>query len=175
MKIMKTAFLAAVLFLAVAQCVAQAPPPIKVPGSTTMQQGSFKTNTVFIKGQRYYSPDNRYCLIFQEDGNLVIYKFASARKYSPIWNAGTNGIAMKSCVFQEDGNLVLYDYAGKARWAANGGSIDKGKNGKGDKFYSTGPDSHWMAIQNDGNLVIYVGKYRNTNDPRWSSGSFEKN
>ena len=172
---MKKIILAAILFVTAAQCFAQSPPPIKVPGSTTMKQGCFKTNTSFTKGQRYYSEDNRYCLIFQEDGNLVIYKFASARKYSPVWNSKTNGIAMKSCIFQEDGNLVLYDYAGKARWAANGGSVDKGGSGSGDKFYPTGPESHWLTLQNDGNLVIYVGKYRNANNPRWSTGSFEKN
>jgi hypothetical protein len=156
------------------QMMAQSPPRIKVPGS--LPQGSFKTNTNFTKGQRYYSADNRYCLIFQEDGNLVIYKFASAKKYNPVWNTKTNGIAMKTCIFQEDGNLVLYDYAGKPRWAANGGSVDKGGSGKGDKFYPTGPDSHWLTIQNDGNLVIYEGQFnRNRNNPRWSTGSFEKN
>ena len=172
---MKNIILAAILFVTAAQCFAQSPPPIKVPGSTTMKQGCFKTNTSFTKGQRYYSEDNRYCLVFQEDGNLVIYKFASARKYSPVWNSKTNGIAMKSCIFQEDGNLVLYDYAGKPRWAANGGSVDKDGSGKGDKFYAVGPDTHWLTLQNDGNLVIYVGKYRNANSPRWSTGSFEKN
>ena len=169
---MKKLSFAAIFFLIVAQSFAQTPPKIKIPGS--LPQGAFKTNTNFTKGQRYYSADNRYCLIFQEDGNLVIYKFASARKYSAIWNTGTSGVAMKSCVFQEDGNLVLYDYAGKARWAANGGQVDSG-GGKGDKFYPIGPDSHWMTLQNDGNLVIYSGKYRTTNTARWSSGSFEKN
>ncbi len=170
---MKKLFSAAILLLIMTQGFAQSPPRIKVPGS--LVQGSFKPNTSFVKGQRYYSEDNRYCLVFQEDGNLVVYKFASARKYNAIWNAGTAGIAMKSCVFQEDGNLVMYDYAGKARWAANGGTVDKGGSGSGDKFYPKGPDSHWMTIQNDGNLVIYVGKYRNANSPRWSTGSFEKN
>jgi len=170
---MKKTFLALLLLVIASHIFAQSPPKIKIPGS--MPQGSFTTNTVFTKGQRYYSEDNRYCLIFQEDGNLVIYKFASAKKYSPVWSTKTNGIAMKSCVFQEDGNLVLYDYAGKARWAANGGAVDKGGSG-GDKFYPTGPGSHWLTIQNDGNLVIYEGKFnRNRNNPRWSTGSFEKN
>ncbi len=168
----KLSFLA-VFFLLVAQSFAQHPPKITIPGS--LPQGVFKPNTSFAKGQRYYSEDNRYCLVFQDDGNLVIYKFASARKYSAIWSSGTNGIAMKKCIFQEDGNLVLYDYTGKARWAANGGTVDGGGSGKGDKFYPKGPDSHWLTIQNDGNLVIYVGKYRTNSAPRWSSGSFEKN
>ncbi len=170
---MKKLLFATTLFLLAAQSFAQTPPRIKIPGS--LPQGSFKTNTSFTKGQRYYSEDNRYCLIFQEDGNLVVYKFASARKYNAIWSAGTNGIAIKSCIFQEDGNLVLYDYAGKARWAANGGTMDKGGSGSGDKFYPKGPDSHWLTIQNDGNLVIYVGKPPQKNNPRWSTGTFEKN
>jgi len=171
---MKKILSIAVLLLMITQCFAQNPPRIKVPGSTTLPQGVFKTNTSFTKGQRYYSADNRYCLTLQEDGNLVIYKFPTPTKYKAVWNSHTNGLAIKSCVFQEDGNLVLYDYAGKARWAANGGSVDKGGSGKGDKFYPAGPDSHWLTLQNDGNLVIYVGKYPSTN-VRWSTGSFEKN
>ena len=171
---MKKLFSITVLVFAITICFAQNPPRIKVPGSTTMPQGCFKTNTSFTKGQPYYSADKRYCLTFQEDGNLVIYKFSTPTKSKAVWNSHTNGLAIKSCVFQEDGNLVLYDYAGKARWAANGGSVDKGGSGKGDKFYATGPDSHWLTLQNDGNLVIYVGKYPSTTS-RWSTGSFEKN
>ncbi|MEI9957670.1 MAG: hypothetical protein WDM90_15535 [Ferruginibacter sp.] len=171
---MKILFFITVLFFATAQGFAQTPPKIRVPGKITMPQGCFKTNTSFTKGQRYYSADNRYCLIFQEDGNLVIYKFSTPTKFKAVWNSHTNGLAIKSCVFQEDGNLVLYDFAGKAKWAANGGSVDKGGFGKGDKFYPKGPDSHWLTLQNDGNLVIYVGKYPSATS-RWSTGSFEKN
>jgi len=169
--------LSLLLLFCALQAMAQTPPPIRVPGGEKpLPQGIFKPNTSFVKGQRYYSADNRYCLIFQEDGNLVIYKFASAKKYSAIWNAGTNGLAIKTCIFQEDGNLVMYDYAGKARWAANGGSVDNGGRNNGDKFYPVGPDSHWLAMQNDGNLVIYVGKYPSRKrDYRWHTGSFEKN
>ena len=136
---MKKLFFAATLFLLTAQSYAQTPPPIKVPGG--VPDGAFKTNTVFEKGKPYFSQDKRYFLVFQEDGNLV-----------------------------------LYDYSGKARWAANGGSVDKGGSGSGDKFYPKGPGSHWMNLQNDGNLVIYVGQFnRNRNNPRWSTGTFEKN
>ena len=163
------------LFVIVIVTQAQSRPPrIRIPGSTTMPQGCFTTNTVFNKGQRYYSADNRYCLTLQDDGNLVIYKFPSAGKYKAVWSTGTNGVAIKSCVFQDDGNLVLYDYAGKARWAANSGSVEKSGLLKGDTFYPSGPNSHWLTLQNDGNLVIYVGKYP-TAVVRWSAGSFEKN
>ncbi|MEO7047776.1 MAG: hypothetical protein ABI091_20935, partial [Ferruginibacter sp.] len=149
---MKKLLVLSMLFCALQITAQTSPPRIKIPGSEqALPQGSFKTNTTFIKGQRYYSADNRYCLIFQEDGNLVIYKFATASKYSPIWSSKTTGIAMKSCIFQQDGNLVMYDYAGKPRWGANGGYVDNGGS-SGDKFYPTGPDSHWITIQNDGNL-----------------------
>lgn len=174
---MKKLLVLSMLFCALKITAQTSPPPIRVPGGEkALPQGVFKTNTSFVKGQRYYSADNRYCLKFQEDGNLVIYKFASASKYSAIWSSKTNGIAIKSCIFQEDGNLVMYDYAGKPRWGANGGYVDKGGSGKGDNFYPTGPDSHWITMQNDGNLVIYVGKYSTRNlVSRWSSGTNEKN
>ena len=142
------------------------PPPIrKLTPEQEMarRQGYFAMNTSFVKDKPYYSEDKRYYFVFQSDGNLVIYKVAGSKA---IWQNGSSGKAIKSCVFQGDGNLVLYDYAGKAKWAA-------GQNQRPGSFMSSGPK--FMVMQNDGNLVIYDNVYPDTSSPMWASNSFEKN
>ncbi len=166
------------------QSMAQTPPSVrKKPGAIPDKQGLIKPNTSLVKNQRYYSEDNRYCVVFQEDGNLVLYKFSSATSYKPIWNTHTNGLAIKKCVFQADGNLVLYDYAGKAKWDAWTDAKNKSDKKKswyqkfgieGDTFRPADP-TPWMVVQNDGNIVIYQGLYPKASSVEWASESFEKN
>lgn len=164
------------------QSMGQTPPPIRKPKSTEasspqnlvpVKQGTFRHNTSFVKNQRYYSEDNRYCLVFQEDGNLVVYKMLSATTYKPIWNTHTNGRAIKSCVFQQDGNLVMYDYTGKPVWNSNTDARNR-KLTYNDSAASM-PWQSWMTLQNDGNLVVYGNYYPYTDMVIWFSGSNEKN
>jgi len=167
--IMKTLLLFLFMFTVMGiRTMAQAP----ASGIDT-RQGFFKPGTTFVKGQKYFSEDNRYALVFQEDGNLVIYKFGRNKNRSnhAVWNSGTVGIAMKSCVFQTDGNLVMYDFSGKPRWDAF--SDDKRKNGAPTIFKKGGASI--MVMQNDGNLVLYMSPYPKTSEVRWASDSFEKN
>ena len=81
--------------------------------------------------------NNKYRLIMQTDGNLVLYK-----NNTLVWNTGTNGkdTAPYKLVMQGDGNLVIYGKT-KAVWST-------GTSGKG-----TGP--YKLVMQGDGNLVIY--------------------
>jgi hypothetical protein len=181
---MKTLLLFLFLVICAQTITAQTKPGIRIPGETPEQkmdkrQGFFKKNTSFEKDKRYFSEDNRYALIFQSDGNLVVYKIAGMKA---IWNSHTNGRAVKSCIFQADGNLVLYDYTNKAVW--NAATDDVLKQRRKDFFeYIIGASekilpANWkpyLVMQNDGNLVIYALPYPNTNDPLWSSNSFEKN
>ncbi|RYY56830.1 MAG: hypothetical protein EOO09_04980 [Chitinophagaceae bacterium] len=162
------------------QVFAQSPPRIRVPGSSpeeqmAKRQGFFKAGTSFTKGQRYYSEDNRYCFIWQEDGNLVVYKM-NGKKFNAVWNAGTAGKATKTCVFQRDGNLVLYDFTNKPIWNAFTDNLNKAraKGNKGDLFFPSG-SKPYMVMQNDGNLVIYAVSYPGTGSTRWASDSYEKN
>ncbi|MBC7921020.1 MAG: hypothetical protein H7Z75_07990 [Ferruginibacter sp.] len=99
------------------------------------------------QGNFLRSPDGRFTLILQEDGNLVIYD-ASNR---PLWASNTPGQPqITRCVMQADGNLVLYDNNGRPYWDS------------GTYQY---PGS-LLVMQNDGNLVIY------RNDaPRWASNT----
>ena len=196
---MKTLILLSLILVCAIQSFAQGPPAIRRPAPTptpppvrkltpeqeqakidtemVKRQGYFKTGTSFEKDKRYYSEDNRYAMVFQSDGNLVVYKFAAKESYKAIWNSGTVGRAVKTCVFQHDGNLVMYDYAGKAIWDSN--TDAKNREGKGfgfkaDRFFPAG-GGNWMVMQSDGNLVVYGNSYPSTGYPRWSSNSFEKN
>jgi hypothetical protein len=167
--------------------IAQIQPRIKVPGSQTEAEkakaekdklfatpGVFKPGTSFKKNEKYFSADNRYFFVFQDDGNFVIYKVAGSKA---VWFTHTNGKAVKTCMFQRDGNLVLYDYTGKPVWDA--WTDQKNRNGsswfKGDTFNVGGVPLH-LYMQSDGNLVIYGSTSKSgINNVLWSSNSFERN
>ena len=54
--------------------------------------------------KKLHSPNGKYYLIFQTDGNLVIY----TDKNSATWSSGTSGNSSAVLVLQKDGNLVIY-------------------------------------------------------------------
>lgn len=104
-------------------------PTPKVSAATGLAPG-----TALKAGESRRSPDGRYRLVFQDDGNLVLYGPSGA-----VWSSGTWGSGADRAVLQGDGNLVLY--AGRiAVWA-------------------TGTDGHRgavLAVQSDGNVVLYA-------------------
>ena len=55
-------------------------------------------------------------LIFQDDGNLVIYELGGGVKF----DAGMGGTAADHLRVQDDGNLVLYGPDGHAFWSQSG-------------------------------------------------------
>ncbi|AZA83407.1 curculin domain-containing protein [Chryseobacterium lactis] len=97
-------------------------------------------------GEKLYSSNGNYYLIFQNDGNLVL----SNRNGNAIWGAGTERRGDRA-EFQNDGNLVIYDRYNKSIWSSN----------------TFGKGAEKLMVQNDGNLVIYG---RNLN-PVWSTGT----
>src|SRR5260370_558806 len=86
---------------------------------------------VLNPGQGITSADGRFNFVYQNDGNLVLY-----RSGAPLWASSTNGRGVGVCIMQTDGNLVLYTPGGHALWAS-------GTSGS--------PGSHLIA-QNDGNV-----------------------
>lgn len=95
------------------------------------------------KGQKYYSQNRQYYLVFQNDGNLVMY----SKKNTPVWDSKTENKGSRA-EFQRDGNFVVYNGSGTAVFNAK-------TNGKGSR----------LAIQDDGNLVIYGTR----NNAVWAS------
>jgi hypothetical protein len=106
------------------------PPPSPGPSSPdTLHPGE-----QLSPGQGRTSPDGRFELSYQGDGNLVLYRLSDG---APLW--ATNTFTPGVVEMQHDGNLVIY---------ANGGGA----------IWSTGTDDYpgaRLAVQSDGNLVVY--------------------
>ena len=108
-------------------------------------QGAVETlgaNQQLNINQSLISTDNRYRLVMQGDGNLVLYSYKRA-----LWSSGTAGKPATKAIMQGDGNLVLYDNQSRAYWSS--GTAGRGTSN--------------LVMQNDGNLVVY----RAGGNPTW--------
>lgn len=92
--------------------------------------------------QEMRSADNRFRLVVQKDGNVVLYSPNRA-----LWQSGTYGKPFSRLALQSDGNLVAYSLNDQPLWWT--GTNQRSK----------------LIVQNDGNLVLYNG----LNQPLWSS------
>jgi len=102
------------------------------PGTASILPGGSQLSP----GEAIWSPDRRYRLIFQTDGNLVIYRSDGV----PVWWTGTVGISPGAARMQGDGNFVVYDSAGRATWHT----------------YTYGNPGAYLSMQNNGAFVIYA-------------------
>ncbi len=91
-------------------------------------------NSRLYPGQYLQTPDRRFKLVFQTDGNVVLYSPTRA-----TWDSGTVGKPGTMLKMQRDGNLVLYDSVNKSLWSTK----------------TSGNTDARIKIQQDGNLVIY--------------------
>ncbi len=91
-------------------------------------------------GHYMQSPDRRYKLVMQSDGNLVLYGPTGRA----TWASRTAGNAGARFVLQPDNNLVVYSATGRPVWnsgTSRGSAFDGEISG--------------LVLQNDGNLVLY--------------------
>ncbi len=98
-------------------------------------------------GQQLETADRRYRLVFQADGNLVLYSTNRA-----LWSANTQNSGANHVSLQDDGNMVIYDINSRAIWNT--------------RTFGNGPSR--LVIQQDGNLVLYNGAGRAT----WNTVTF---
>lgn len=96
----------------------------------------FEADTCLDYGDERISPNGCFKLIFEWNGNLVIYR---QRDNHPIWDSKTFGKGGNRTCMQGDGNLVIYT-------AGNGVVFRTRTQG------NHGSNAH---IQDDGNFVIY--------------------
>jgi hypothetical protein len=82
--------------------------------------------------------DYFWTLIYQTDGNLVLYQYDSGVTVA-TWASHTQGTCTGTAILQTDGNFVVYDCNGVARWAS----------------HTSGNGGDTLDLQSDGNLVIY--------------------
>ena len=97
-----------------------------------------------VAGESLTSLNGRFRLLYQPDGNLVLYDDVDG---TTPWNSGTAGGGAGQAILQSDGNFVVYDAQGNPGW-----------------FTGTGgnPNAR-LVLQDDGNIVIY----NSSNQPVW--------
>lgn len=107
--------------------------------------------------ERILSPDGRYQLVLQKDGNLVLYGLKGRVLGGATWATDTNGQGGKLAVLQSDGNFVLYGPRGRVL----GGALWSSR--------TNGQDVVSLNLQNDGNLVLY----RRDGSAAWATDTVE--
>jgi hypothetical protein len=111
------------------------------------------------RGGRKSSPNGRFHLDMQQDGNLVLYRTDDNK---PIWHTDTWARVFGThyggdiVIMQTDGNLVVYSQDTIDRQMA---IWDSKTNGRGENY---------LRVQDDGNLVIYA---TGTVNAQWASGT----
>lgn len=100
---------------------------------TGWDRASLFTAQYLLPGQQLTSPDGRYWLLFQYDGDVMVW----SRDGRLLFFTGTRGGA--KLILQADGNLVAYRADGTAVWASG--------------TWFDGPSR--LDVQDDGNVVLY--------------------
>jgi cell wall-associated NlpC family hydrolase len=119
-----------------------APPPAPGPAPGVLTPG-----TVLGPDQSVTSPSGSHVLVYQRDGNLVLYR---VNPWRALWSSGTPFGLPGFAAMQPDGNFVIYGCLGAAAWSTK----------------TQGRPNAWAAVQDDGNFVIYHGL-----TPIWASGT----
>ena len=107
---------------------------------------SSKTNGIQIKEG----------LLFQSDGNLVLYNLEG----KPVWASNTNGSEVDKFTLENDGNFVGYGQHGTVFWQSDSKASEL-KRCDPSQFLPVGLDlvsengKVRLSMQGDGNLVIY--------------------
>jgi len=73
--------------------------------------------TYLEMGRQY--PAGNFFLVFQADGNLVVYTKAGVA----VWHTHTYGMDAKTAVMQTDGNFVIYSSTGVPLWNTETGKL----------------------------------------------------
>lgn len=114
----------------------------------TAQGSVLRPGHVLSPGQYLLSPNKRYALNQQPDGNLVLYQ-GTGPHARPLWSSHTDHHPGARLTVQRDGNAVIYTRANQPLWSSH-------------------TDHHAGArleLQEDGNAVVYSP----SNQALWSS------
>ncbi len=137
-------------------------PALATDYTTPKTPPSSTTDFILQPGDAYVSNDGRFRLLYQQDGNLVLYQGSEALWDSDTYIGGRHkqrdyGYAPGYAKFQGDGNLVVYHFF--LDRPALPVAVWESKTWK----Y---PQST-LDVQNDGNVVITAPNGR----VRWASGT----
>ena len=106
-------------------------------------------------GKYLSSPNGRYRLIMQLDGNLVLYARGTTGYQTPVWSSDTpgRGTPPHKLLLQGDGNLVVYDVNSVPIWDTSTHETRAIR----------------LILQDDRNVVLYDGKGK----ALWSTDTFD--
>lgn len=118
------------------------PPPTMTAPTMTMEQPTtsvtlheiMSVDDNLLPNDKLVSANGKFTLLYQFDGNLVLY----AEDGAALWASNTNGSSVGRATFQADGNFVIYGANEVFVW--NSGTVSPGSI---------------LFMQDDGNLVIY--------------------
>jgi len=121
---------------------AQAPSsPAPTPAPAPVTRNTLEPGARLMPGQSLVSPDGRFRLVYQGDGNLVLYDDV---QHAPAWWSGTTGRSAGLVGMQGDGNLVIYDASITPLWMSGTAANTNSR----------------LVLQADGNLVVYAADGR---------------
>ena len=106
-------------------------------GYSDTPSDSLLVNEAMYPGDSLNSWDGRFTLVYQWDGNLVLFY----NGVGWLWQSGTAGSEPGVIYLQEAGNLVIYDAYPHAVWWSE----------------TSDPDASHLMVQSDGNVVLYDG------------------
>lgn len=101
-------------------------------------------------GERLLSPQGRFVLIMQSDGNLVLYN----AQFAPVWSSRTYGQPGSSAALLAGGGLVVLSPAGRTIWQA----------------LPANTAAQYLDVQDDGNLVAYTSAPTATWSAQYGTG-----
>ena len=116
-----------------------------ITGEICVQAGdALRPGDQLKPNEKITSPNGQFTLIYQGDGNLVVYGPNSSVMWATYKGSSPGMFTMKG-----DGNAVVYDASGAAIWAND----------------KSGNPGSYLQMQDDGNLVEYNAQ----NKPVWAS------
>lgn len=118
-----------------------APGPVPAPAPVPTVRNVLPAGSRMMPGQTLISPEGRFRLVYQGDGNLVLYDDALQ---TPLWWSGTSGRSAGLVGMQGDGNLVIYDAAVNPLWMSGTAANANAR----------------LVLQSDSNLVVYTADGR---------------
>lgn len=109
---------------------------------TVVSMLNINAGTELEVDERFYTQDEKHYLVFQPDGNLVVYQSQEDRfTWGSVQSDGAKLKEGKACRMQTDGNLVIVDENNKWLWGTQ----------------TTEPEA-LIGISGNGLLVVVLGE-----------------